>query len=617
MDRRPSDKPMTRPAAVAAADSAIALLAERLDRWFGWDRLPRSLGVLTLVGLRHRLRERNLYDPGMARHRSDGRPDGRAVSWLERSADGRGTHPADPRIGAAGTRFGRNTPVLPEAGFATRAPSPEAVSKALLQRRDGGFQPAKTLNVLAAAWLQFEVHDWFAHQVELDEHGNLVRGPLGLPPLRRDPDSAASLPMYLSDQTHWWDASQLYGANDEFAEAMRCESWERTGRVKVDERLLEEIAKFVDPSGPPAAGQSPRPPHPVPALWVGLALFHVVFAREHNALCDLLHVAYPDWTGERLYAKARLINVAVMAKIHTVEWTPALIAHPTTVHGIHATWWGLLGERFRRRFGRIGAGEVLSGIPGSQRDDEVPYAITEDFVAVYRLHPLIPDEVTFLRAADGAPMTNLVGGPTLPFEDLAATPEHLNRAGAMLEHIEYPNAWYSLGHAYPGALTLHNHPTAFAPKLPNGVQLDFGTADVLRMRECGVPRYNEFRRSLRMRPAGSFHELADGNETFAREIEQLYGSVEDVDLVVGLMADRKPAGFAISDTAFRIFLLMAARRLRSDPFFTTHYKPSVYTRVGMRWIENATMGGILRRHYPELEPALRTVDNPFQPWQGQ
>ena len=30
-----------------------------------------------------------------------------------------------------------------------------------------------------------------------------------------------------------------------------------------------------------------------------------------------------------------------MAKIHTVEWTPAIIAHPTTVYALRANWWGL------------------------------------------------------------------------------------------------------------------------------------------------------------------------------------------------------------------------------------------------------------------------------------
>ncbi len=51
-----------------------------------------------------------------------------------------------------------------------------------------------------------------------------------------------------------------------------------------------------------------------------------------------------DWSDQQLYDKARLVNAAVMAKIHTVEWTPAVIAHPTTETGMHANWYGLLGE---------------------------------------------------------------------------------------------------------------------------------------------------------------------------------------------------------------------------------------------------------------------------------
>ena len=42
----------------------LTATAGALDRRFGWDRLPRPLGVLTLVGLRNRLRDENLYDTG-------------------------------------------------------------------------------------------------------------------------------------------------------------------------------------------------------------------------------------------------------------------------------------------------------------------------------------------------------------------------------------------------------------------------------------------------------------------------------------------------------------------------------------------------------------------------
>ena len=33
-----------------------------------------------------------------------------------------------------------------------------------------------------------------------------------------------------------------------------------------------------------------------------------------------------------------------MAKIHTVEWTTALLGHPTMVQALRADWWGLAGS---------------------------------------------------------------------------------------------------------------------------------------------------------------------------------------------------------------------------------------------------------------------------------
>ena len=82
----------------------------------------------------------------------------------------------------------------------------------------------------------------------------------------------------------------------------------------------------------------------------------------------------------------------------------------------------------------------------------------------------------------------------------------------------------------------------------------------------------------------------------------------------GLYAEPLPKGFGFSDTAFRIFILMASRRLKSDRFFTTDYTPKVYTEAGLKWIEENSMRSVLLRHFPELAPALEGVDNPFAPW---
>lgn len=80
-----------------------------------------------------------------------------------------------------------------------------------------------------------------------------------------------------------------------------------------------------------------------------------------------------------------------MAKIHTVEWTPAILAHPTIKVGLNGNWWGLVGETLTKMFGRISKSEIISGIPGSGvYNDNVPYSLTEEFVSVYRMHALVP-----------------------------------------------------------------------------------------------------------------------------------------------------------------------------------------------------------------------------------
>lgn len=59
-----------------------------------------------------------------------------------------------------------------------------------------------------------------------------------------------------------------------------------------------------------------------------------------------------------------------MAKVHTVEWTPAILAHPALQLGMNANWWGLIGEKLTKLLGRIGHNEVFNGIPGSGVDQD-------------------------------------------------------------------------------------------------------------------------------------------------------------------------------------------------------------------------------------------------------
>ena len=98
--------------------------------------------------------------------------------------------------------------------------------------------------------------------------------------------------------------------------------------------------------------------------------------------------------------------------------------------------------------------------------------------------------------------------------------------------------------------------------------------------------------------------------------EEVYNNdLEKVDLMTGLYAEPLPEGFGFSETAFRIFILMASRRLKSDRFFTDDYRPEVYTEFGLDYIKKNSMLTVLQRHYPAARRRrLPGVENAFQPW---
>jgi len=272
---------------------------------------------------------------------------------------------------------------------------------------------------------------------------------------------------------------------------------------------------------------------------------------------------------------------------------------------MRANWWGIAGETFYRAFGWGGESEILFGVAGSPVNHHAaPYAMTEEFAACYRMHPLMPDDYAFHSVVTG----NLLEKRTL--DEIAGL-----RTPKIAERLTMPDLFYSFGTCHPGAITLHNYPRHLQNLTrDDGERLDLAAVDILRDRERGVPRYNQFRRLMHKPPAKSFDELSD-NPAWRKQIKEVYnGDLEQVDLMTGLFAEPLPDGFGFSETAFRIFLLMASRRLKSDRFFTDDFRPEIYTELGIDYLRKNTMLHVLRRHYPQLAPALQGVENAFAPW---
>ena len=228
---------------------ALMPLAERLDRKFGWQRLPYYVGLATLIGLRERLRQNNLYStgvPGVDRPQPPGAREARQT-------DGSFNDLSQPGMGTAGAPFGRNGPALPDPD-PLGAPRPRDVSDALMDRTR--FLPASHLSVLAAAWLQFEVHDWMSHAKEPPIGDWLLDADMPLPkaiPTGADPQA------FVCREPHWWDASQLYGTHPEYIAEIEREH----GEIAVDDDLLRALERQAANFNAPEA-----------SLWVGLAALH-------------------------------------------------------------------------------------------------------------------------------------------------------------------------------------------------------------------------------------------------------------------------------------------------------------------------------------------------------
>jgi hypothetical protein len=625
-----------------------------LNLFVPWHKLPTLFAVTNLGALREVLRAKNLhntsdiavtepkglrdtvpYDP---RYLCEREEDGQYNDLTKPDMGNASLNPNDPIDGAdftlsnPGARFGRNIPlseVDPTRDGDILDPSPRLVSNQLLGRSkksDGSddFKPAGILNLLAAAWIQFQIHNWVNHGTPrpIDDDPFDVPIPPGdswptgkmlvrrtRPDPTRKPNDDAGPTTYANAQPHWWDSSQVYGDNPQAGSTIRAH---KDGKLNIDPKT-KRIP--LDPNGVEITGNASN-------WWLGLSLMHNLFTLEHNAICDHLIQAFPEWRDDpdkddEIFRVARLVNNALVAKIHTVDWTTAILTHPALQIGMNANWWGLAGEHVKKYLGRISTSEAVSGIPGSATNQTgADYCLTEEFVAVYRLHPLMPNDIQVRFAKDGRLGRVLrFASDDLNDPDLIVGPNAMTNA---LRDAAFIDIVYTFGVNNPGAVTLRNFPNWMrqmrrrtGPKLEE--LIDLAAIDILRDRERGVPRYNRFRELFHKPRVRSFEEITSDPE-LAKTLREVYGHPDKVDLMVGLYAEEPPEGFGFSDTAFRVFILMASRRIKSDRYFTDDYTPAVYTQAGMDWIDNSNMTTVLLRHFPELTPILQRTDNAFAPW---
>src|SRR5215210_7592947 len=222
---------------------ALSSVFRRINQRRQWHELPTAaLKSLNLLSLRLDLRDMNLFHTGTP-IRKHGIEEPPREALTARRPDGKWNDLDDPEMGSVGSSFTRNIDpkrIKPEKPPRLHDPSARKVSLELMTREQ--FKPATTLNVLAAAWIQFENHNWFFHgrgkaeetmEVPLEagdswhETPMHVRRSLPLPAHQGRGDSGNESGVgkidydFANTETHWWDGSQLYGSTPEKQASLR------------------------------------------------------------------------------------------------------------------------------------------------------------------------------------------------------------------------------------------------------------------------------------------------------------------------------------------------------------------------------------------------------------
>ena len=94
-------------------------------------------------------------------------------------------------------------------------------------------------------------------------------------------------PGYKNANTPWWDGSQIYGSNEATTKSLRANHPD--GKLALGDRGTAEFLPR-DADGNPETGFKEN-------WWIGMEMLHTLFAKEHNAICEMLRAKHADWTG--------------------------------------------------------------------------------------------------------------------------------------------------------------------------------------------------------------------------------------------------------------------------------------------------------------------------------
>lgn len=351
----------------------------------------------------------------------------------------------------------------------------------------------------------------------------------------------------------WIDGSMVYGSDLERA------AWLRTyedGRLKVETNLLGDLMPFNDGTLTNVGGMGTNlfaAGGPRANVSTNLIVLHTLFVREHNRLADEIANEHPDWSDEQIYQKARSIVIGELQVITYNEFLPAMLGEGALneYNGYDAsidpsTLNAFSGVAFRLGHSQLGSQFLLLGEDGNE----------------------IPEGHLAMEDAFFNPEIVIEQGLDPVLRGLAANVQEAT-----------------------DLLIVDGIRNAFQP--PNKAATDVIALDIQRGRDHGLPDYNHMRQDFDLKPVTAFNEISS-DITIQRALESVYGSVDNIDPLIGMLAEDHLPGTCFGELASIVIKQQYEATRDGDRFWYTN-DPNL-TNDEISQIEKTLLSDIILRN---------------------
>jgi peroxidase len=280
-----------------------------------------------------------------------------------------------------------------------------------------------------------------------------------------------------------------------------------------------------------------------------------LFMREHNLWVRTLKAQHPTWTGTQLYNMAKALTTAEYQHIVYTEYLPALVGPQPPYSGFNPQINPQVTQEFSTAGFRVGHSQISDTQNGI--DNQGAVVFTQPLAQAFFNTPAV-DEAHGIDA-----LLRSLGQDFSQATDVYAVSalRNLLVAGLVGGNVD---------------------------------EIDLIAIDIQRNRDVGINTLNQTRKALGLAPYSSFAALTS-DPVLQNSFQKVYGSIDNVDLFMGGMAEKHVPGAVVGETFKRIITDQFKRLRDGDPWYWRNqgFDPSTSAMIA-----GTTLRTLMERNTP-------------------